>query len=62
MNEEDDQEIPTEEQIEKEEDRLEELQKAQKNLFLVIFQVTLYLPVISCVLCELLAACKCSSF
>ena len=32
--------IPTEGAIEKEEDRLKEMQSAQKHLFLVIFQVT----------------------
>ena len=33
--------VPTEEMIEKEEDKLDEIQKAQKNLFLIIFQVCL---------------------
>jgi nuclear cap-binding protein subunit 1 len=34
----DDRDVPTEEAIEKEEDRLEEMLDAQKNLYLVIFQ------------------------
>ena len=35
----DDREIPTEEAIERMEERLETAQKEQKNLFLIIFQV-----------------------
>jgi len=37
----DDQAVPTKEGIEREEEKLEEVQQAQKNLFLIIFQVTL---------------------
>jgi len=32
--------VPTKEGIEREEEKLEEVQQAQKNLFLIIFQVT----------------------
>lgn len=35
----DDRVVPTKEGIEREEEKLEELQQAQKNLFLIIFQV-----------------------
>jgi len=31
--------VPTKEGIEREEEKLEEMQQAQKNLFLIIFQV-----------------------
>jgi len=31
--------VPTKEGIEREEEKLEEVQQAQKNLFLIIFQV-----------------------
>ena len=34
-----DEDVPTEEQIERMEERLEEAQGQQKNLFLIIFQV-----------------------
>jgi len=33
--------VPTKESIDREEEKLEELQQAQKNLFLIIFQVTM---------------------
>jgi len=36
----DDRAVPTKEGIEREEEKLEEVQQAQKNLFLIIFQVT----------------------
>jgi len=35
----DDRTVPTKEGIEREEEKLEEVQQAQKNLFLIIFQV-----------------------
>ena len=37
-----DEDVPTEEQIERMEERLEEAQGQQKNLFLIIFQVQLF--------------------